>query len=147
MDTLDGLLAGTLQPGIYRYEGREHPASIDDLLAGHGWRSFYLDGRLVTDKQSFLEAVALAMAFPGYVGRNWDALEEAVRDLEWVPATGYLLIFDYPQVLAALQPEDWRTILAILQSAIDFWRARDVPMFVLLRKTTAGLDGIPWLDQ
>jgi RNAse (barnase) inhibitor barstar len=145
MYKLDRMVAGELAPGIYRYAAGEHPANVSGFLARFDWCSFYLDGRLITDKTTFLERVAVAMGFPEYVGRNWDAFEEAIRDLVWTPASGYLLIYDYPQVFASAHPEDWQTLLSILQEAIDYWQEQDIPMFVLLRKTGGSLGEIPRL--
>lgn len=145
MYKLDMMMADELEPGIYRYAAAEHPANIANFLSQFNWRSFYLDGRLIKDKATFLEQAAAAKDFPDYVGRNWDAFEEAMRDLEWAPADGYLLVYDYPQYFAANAPGEWETARAILQEAVDYWRARGVPMFVLLRRTDGALDHIPRL--
>ena len=67
--------------------------------------------------QTFLLAAGQALAFPGYYGRNWDAFEEMVNDLSWLPAAGYVILYDYVYRFAAAQPEAWQVALAILQSA------------------------------
>lgn len=44
-----------------------------------------------SDKDLF-EVVASAMQFPDYFGNNWDALDECLSDMEWLPADGYCLV-------------------------------------------------------
>ena len=44
-----------------------------------------------TDEELF-SVVASAMQFPDYFGHNWDALDECLSDMEWLPAEGYLLV-------------------------------------------------------
>lgn len=44
-----------------------------------------------TDKDLFA-VVATAMQFPDYFGNNWDALDECLGDMDWLPADGYLLV-------------------------------------------------------
>ena len=62
-----------------------------------------------------------ALEFPDYFGHNWDALEECLADLEWLPAKGYiLLITDAAHVL----PDDeaqYETFLEILRDAGEAW--------------------------
>lgn len=38
------------------------------------------------------EEFARALRLSDYFGRNWDALEECLADLEWLPAKGYILL-------------------------------------------------------
>jgi len=93
---------------------------------------FYLDGREILDKQSFLRKVAEVMRFPDYFGYNWDALEECITDLDWCPAARYILIYDYPEVFSKVEPEEWKMANDILRSAVEYWQGTDTPLEVLL---------------
>lgn len=64
---------------------------------------------------------ARALDFPDYFGHNWDALEECLTDLEWLPAKGYiLLITDAGRVLPD-DEEEYETFLEILRDAGEAW--------------------------
>ena len=64
---------------------------------------------------------ARALDFPDYFGHNWDALEESLTDLEWLPAKGYiLLITDAGRVLPD-DEEEYETFLEILRDAGEAW--------------------------
>ncbi|MBI3807582.1 MAG: barstar family protein [Nitrospirae bacterium] len=68
-----------------------------------------------------LTECARALGFPDYFGHNWDALEECLTDLEWLPAKGYiLLITDAAQVLSNDETE-YETFLEILRDAGEAW--------------------------
>ena len=68
-----------------------------------------------------LTECARALDFPDYFGHNWDALEECLADLEWLPAKGYiLLITDAAHVLSDDEAE-YETFLEILRDAGEAW--------------------------
>jgi hypothetical protein len=70
---------------------------------------------------SLLTECARALDFPDYFGHNWDALEECLADLEWLPAKGYiLLITDAAHVLPD-DEEEYETFLEILRDAGEAW--------------------------
>ncbi|MCB9139912.1 MAG: barstar family protein [Caldilineaceae bacterium] len=142
---LEKLLSGDPAPGIYRYAGKEHPADLREDLAVFGWELFYLDGRSVRDKQSFLQAAGAAMDLPAYTGKNWDAFEEVIRDLDTEYTEGYVLLFEYPGNFAADAPGDWATAKSILQDACRFWTGEGRPFYVLLRRVDRGMREIPML--
>ncbi len=82
---------------------------------------------------------ARALDFPDYFGQNWDALEECLADLEWLPAKGYiLLITDAAQVLPD-DEEEYATLIEVLRDAGEAWgngqagmgRQRATPFHVL----------------
>jgi hypothetical protein len=128
------LIGGEVAPGIYRLIAQIDHAALADRLATAGWRLFVIDGKMVQDKAGFLEAAAAGMAFPAYAGRNWDAFEELIRDLNWAPAAGYVILFDDVHRFASAQPDAWRTALAILSDTVAEWQRHNTPMIVLLHK-------------
>ena len=121
------------QPGVYRFVSRARPAPILATITDLGWYAGYINGKFVNDKQTFLHNVGQALAFPAYYGRNWDAFEEMVRDLSWIEAAGYCLLYDHVHRFASAQPDAWQTALSILESASSYWREQRVPFYVLLR--------------
>jgi Barstar (barnase inhibitor) len=135
-------------PGVYRFISRVRPGPILATITDFGWHAGYIEGGLVTDKQTFLFAAGQAFEFPTYYGRNWDAFEEMVNDLSWLGlraagreelfqnstgSAGSLLLYDHVHRFAATQPEEWSTALAILQSAAKGWQRDGIPFYVLLR--------------
>jgi RNAse (barnase) inhibitor barstar len=125
---------GAISPGVYRLRGRTRPGSLLETVAAWGWRPIYLDGKQIVDKPTFLAAAHDAFAFPGYAGRNWDAFEELIRDLGWMRAPGYVVIYDHVHHFAGRHPAQWQTALDIFQHAAAEWQTNRVPFFVLLRQ-------------
>lgn len=150
MGVLAQLGRGEVAPGVYRLL---HFAPAPRLLAeaqAWGWRTGYVDGRTVCTKMQFIEAVGQALAFPDYAdgrgfGRNWDAFEEMLTDLNWARAPGYLLLYDGVARFAAAQPGEWQTALAILRQACVAWTATGAPFFVLLRYSMMWNRDVPML--
>ena len=73
----------------------------------------------IRSKQKLLRTLAAQLRLPDYFGYNWDALEECLRDLSWLPDGDVQIRHrDLP-----LSPgsQDWRTYLQILRSAAAFW--------------------------
>lgn len=137
--TLSDITASARPPGIYTLRARARAATVVHTLERQGRRCFYLDGRAIGDKAAFLAAAAEAMQFPAYFGHNWDAFEECVNDLSWVPARGYALLYDHTARFARAQPSEWATARSILAEAVERWRATPSPLYVLLRGVAPGL--------
>lgn len=74
-------------------------------------------------KAGLLAEFARALSFPDYFGHNWDALEECLADLDWLPARGYVVIVtDAEQVLTKPDDEDdYETFIEILAEAGEAW--------------------------
>lgn len=84
------------------------------------------------DKATLLLRIASALDFPGTFGRNWDALSDNLRDLEWMPGDGYALLFDQAGELQDADEGDFDTLLDILDVASIEWTARAVPFWTFL---------------
>lgn len=85
------------------------------------------------DKDVLFERIALALEFPEWFGRNWDALSDCLADLEWLePADGYVLAFDNAQELHAAAFEDYATLVEVLDDVASAWRNHAVPFWSFL---------------
>lgn len=71
----------------------------------------------INTKRQLLAILALGLDFPGYFGWNWDAFEECLRDLSWIPVpTKIVLIHD--DLPLARDSDEAATYLSILRDAI-----------------------------
>ena len=68
-----------------------------------------------------LTECARALNFPDYFGHNWDALEECLADLEWLPAKGYILLITDAGCVLPDDEEEYETFLEILRDAGEAW--------------------------
>jgi hypothetical protein len=74
-----------------------------------------------------IEAIAVALAFPGWFGRNWDALEDSLADLSWRKAKGHVLL------LEGIGAGDAAGILIdVLRAAAEHWTGQTVSFFAVL---------------
>lgn len=64
---------------------QEHKTLLNGLL-DLGYFVSSIDARKIDSEKGLLDAVSQAMRFPGYFGKNWDALDECLRDMAWLPA-------------------------------------------------------------
>jgi len=64
---------------------------------------------------------AKVMELPDYFGHNWDALEECLADLDWMPAKGYVLLLTDAEQILPEDEEDYATLLEVLSDAGKAW--------------------------
>jgi RNAse (barnase) inhibitor barstar len=74
----------------------------------------------IRSKEKLLAVFSDKLRFPKYFGWNWDALEECLRDLSWLPSNQSVAIVhaDLPFGAGGVNRQVY---LAVLQSAIDHW--------------------------
>jgi RNAse (barnase) inhibitor barstar len=132
---IEELLTGRLEPGVHEWRADRREAARGATEAERaGRRVFWLDGSGVRDKPTLMDRCAEEFAVPSYFGRNWDALQDCLKDLSWVPATrGYLVVYDHWQELAAADPASYGVLLEVFEAAVVFWRDSQTPFAVLLR--------------
>lgn len=140
--------SGRLPAGLYRYAGYDSSAELIEEARLWGWAAWLVQSENVQSKTEFIDAIAQALDLPAWQGRNWDALEETLRDLPETrsgenPAQGYLMIVNTPRVWLRANPGDWNTATGIFNEVSDFWRGHGVPFTVLLRRTYGTQDHVP----
>lgn len=123
-----------LVPGVHRCRSRSATSALRRRLERAGWATAAIDLVDVPDKASMLDAIARGLAFPPWVGRNWDALDDALRDLSWWPAgpRGRLVVIR--GAVGAGTPRDRQTLHDVLATAATRWAATEAPLVVLLRR-------------
>ncbi|MFD6228275.1 barstar family protein [Streptomyces sp. NPDC060232] len=91
-----------------------------------GWTTVRLDLDGVRDKAGLMGRCGDALRLPEWVGGNWDALADALRDLSWLPlaapAAGRLVAVTSWRAYAEARPGEWETFVEVLEEAVDFWR-------------------------
>src|SRR5262245_24368398 len=97
----------------------EKPESVLAVPPGFAVRT--IDGRRGRSKRGLLAELARALEFPADSGRNWDAFEEMLADLEWLPAKGYLLIVTNADLLLVDDADDYETFIDIVKTVAKEW--------------------------
>ena len=69
------------------------------------------------DPHDLLEELAEQLRFPDYFGANWNALEECIRDLSWLPDGPVVL--KHSDLPLAGDIESQKTYLSILSDAVE----------------------------
>jgi hypothetical protein len=80
-----------------------------------------LDGRRCRTKRGLLAEMARVLAFPTHFGGTWDALEDCLTDLEWLPGAGYRLIVLAADRLLAREPASYATLIGLLEDVGRAW--------------------------
>lgn len=81
-----------------------------------------LRGTKMKTVASLFDEIAAALQFPYYFGENWDALDECLSDLGWLPGRSYLLLIaDALQVLSEEAAVEFRTFVNLLMRSGEEW--------------------------
>ena len=76
---------------------------------------------MLTEQGGFDE-ISAASQFTYYFGNNWDALDECINDLEWMPADNYVFVFfDFDVILREWEPETVEILLRVFHDAAIEW--------------------------
>lgn len=127
MNTLCVRLQDLNEAGVYRLN-----CPLGELraaVAQVGFALFEADLAAVHDKEGFLVAVAKAIHAPDWFGNNWDALADALGDLSWQSAFGYVLLLRNGGEAMGLPAADLGIATEILADTVSFWRSQDKPFW------------------
>ena len=107
--------------------------------------------KMKTEMQLFDEFAA-ALQFPYYFGENWDALNECINDLSWMPAERFVLVITNAAEALAETTDAFRTLMEILCDAgrewskaspgTRPWAPEPRPFHVILQVSEGGMSGI-----
>jgi RNAse (barnase) inhibitor barstar len=92
------------------------------------------------DREALFDQLTTVLRLPADFGRNWDALTDSMRDLSWLKAPGYILLFDHAEGMRDSNEEDFDTLLDILEEAVDYWQDAGSPFFAFLALPESAFD-------
>jgi hypothetical protein len=112
-------------------------------------------GRHARTLDAFYSECAAALQLPYYFGENWDAFNDVIRDLEWLPGDSYLLMFDDAHLLLDQEsPRMLEVLIRLLAEASAYWRTPSIyyprnrnptPFHTIFRCDTPRLE--PFLER
>lgn len=109
------------------------------------WRSTTWGVRVVRGgkcetRGKFFSELSSALQFPYYFGHNWDAVDECIQDLTWLPYPPHIMIVitEFNSLLRRSE-KDFQTLMYILEQATSWWATplpHDNPFHVAPRLAT-----------
>src|SRR5690606_8635856 len=127
------LLANPARAGTCFVDPRDR-AVMMEAAAALDFRVVTVDLASATGKPGLIDAIAAALEFPSTFGSNWDALADGLGDLSWLPAPGYMMVLDHPHGLREAAPDDFDTLLEILDEATHAHARAGTPFWTLIPK-------------
>lgn len=128
MGTLCARLQDVDEAGIYRLN-----CQLDELHAAAeraGFALFETDMAAVQDKGEFLAALAQGIRAPDWFGHNWDALADALGDLSWHPARGYVLVLHDGGEMLGLNASDYEVVSEVFAGTVSFWKSQNKSFWI-----------------
>ena len=134
-EALETLLE-TPRGGVWFLPEHADPKAVQKVARSHGFAFFHIEGKNIGGKEQLMTSVATALRLPKHFGKNWDALEECLSELE-DGADGYVIYYDHIDTLLGAHPDQFETLVEILRDAVASWKEDDTAMVVLLSGSKA----------
>jgi RNAse (barnase) inhibitor barstar len=93
--------------------------------------------------EATLRKIGTALHFPIWFGANFDALFDCLADPDWYPAKGHVVIFKGIDSLRSADPDDFTTLIEVLQAAAETRCAAATPLWILLDTPARGIAPLP----
>lgn len=96
--------------------------TLRSAVEAAGFALFDTELKGVKGKQNLLNALAVAAGFPPEFGANWDVLADALCDLSWREANGYVLLLRNASDTLGLSANDREIAQDIFADTVVYWR-------------------------
>lgn len=116
---------------------RVSAASLAVAGASRGYGVYRIDLTRVADKGELMDRMQVALRFPEWFGRNWDALEDCLTDMSWHDDVGYVLLFDGGGDLRRREKALFHTLVDVLEAVADYWRGAERPFWAFFLDVSA----------
>lgn len=86
------------------------------------------------DAGAVLQRLSRALQLPEWFGGNWDALEDCINDLSWLPGEGCLLLLRGIREWMQRDADGVQTLLDIGREAAVRWSESGVPFWMIVEQ-------------
>lgn len=90
-----------------------------------------IDGATIKTDDALFSVLEKTLRFP-YFGHTWDALLDCLRDLDWLPAAGYLLVIHNASDAFRTAPKTTARFIELWGDAAEFWTVQRRPFRLAL---------------
>lgn len=143
MDAIAKQLADAQQCGVYQLKRKVE--DIEHAARKAGLALFRIDAGNIRDKKGFVDEIAKTMHFPDYFGRNWDALNDCLTDLDWLPAKhGYVVVFENMEHFGANSQRGFSQTTEVLRSVSEYWKSQGRPFWAFITSSSGWDSTLPF---
>jgi len=102
-----------------------------------------LRGKKMRQLKCCFNEISAAFQFPYYFGENWNAVDECLSDLDWLPAKGYvLLVANTIDILSQEKDEELKIFFRVLSSvSVEWTKAQPPKPFHVVLQCSTGETG------
>jgi len=118
--------------GVFPAKWGSRPAGIKRAAEASGYVFICIGLGKVGSKADILTEIAGALKYPSYFGMNWDALSDALTDLSWNRARGYVIMITGFRTLSEKMAAEAVMLQKIFESSAGYWNQHSVPFFVII---------------
>jgi RNAse (barnase) inhibitor barstar len=112
--------------------GAHTASALCVLAASLGLHAAHVDLDECSEEADLFRRIASTLEFPDWFGANWDALFDCLTDLSWLPARGYVVVFENCGELADAAPHSLQRLRELLIESAAAWRERGIPFRAVL---------------
>lgn len=98
---------------VFDYEQRERNQAIVIRV---------MRGRHSETSEDVFREWSAALQFPYYFGHNWDAFDECITDLQWLPGSCYVLVVTQLDQVMPEFADDFKIFVDVPKNANEEWK-------------------------
>ena len=135
----DKLLKNAAQAGVYHLPPLRRTA-LEAAAKKHHFPVLTADIGVHQKMEKTLRNLGSALHFPIWFGANFD---DCLADPDWYPAKGHVIVLSGIDSLRVSDPDDFTTLIEVLQAATEARRELGFPLWVLLDTPARGIPSLP----
>jgi hypothetical protein len=137
--TFDFATTDTSSSGVYLVANIDL-VSIDAAASDAGWLVRHVPVGDCDSNESLMQRMAEVIEPPHEFGRSLSGLARSLRDLSWLPASGYAFLFEQGIGLRDANRKTFDSLLDLLDDVATDWAERGTPFWAFVALPEAEFD-------